>query len=154
MRLMTLPLMLFVCAACQPQARPLSDEDVASIRGAVQSFQDAALAGDFATAVESYAVDAVFMPPNAPIYEGREAELAHLETGPPVVAFSWNAIEVDGSGDLAYARGPYSVSVLIGADTVSMLGKWVGIFRRQPDGAWRMALEIWNFDDAMPPMEG
>jgi len=147
---MILPLML-VIAACQPQAAPLSDDDVASIERALQSFQDAALAGDFTTAVESYTEDAVFMPPNAPIYVGREAELDHLESGAPAVSFAWSAVEVHGVGDLAYARGPYAVSFLMGADTVSIQGKWVGIFRKQPDGAWRMSLEIWNLNDPLPP---
>ena len=62
MRRMILPLMLFVSAACRPQAGPLSDEDVASIKNAVQSFQEAALAGDFSAAVESYTEDAILMP--------------------------------------------------------------------------------------------
>ncbi len=150
MRRMTIALLPFVLAACQPQVGPLTDADVAAIERALQSFQDAALAGDFATAVESYAEDAVFLPPDAPVYEGREAEIEHLESGPPVVSFSWNAVDVDGVGDLAYARGPYSVSVLLGADTVSMQGKWLGIFRRQPDGVWRMSHEIWNLDHPMP----
>jgi ketosteroid isomerase-like protein len=146
--------MVFACAACQPQAGPLSDEDVAAINAAIRSFREAALAGDFAAAAETYTVDAVFMPPDAPIYEGREAEIDHLRSGPPVVSFSWRAVELDGIGDLAYARGPYRVAVLMGADTVSMQGKWLGIFRKQPDATWQMAVECWNLDQAMPAAEG
>jgi ketosteroid isomerase-like protein len=68
--------------------------------------------------------------------------------------FSWNADQVEGIGGLAYASGPYSVSVLMGADTVSMEGKWVGIFKEQADGMWRMTLEIWNLNEPLPPGEG
>jgi len=134
----------FAITACQTGVAPLSDEDVAAIRSLVQSFGDAALAGDFATAAESYAVDAVFMPPNAPIYEGRDAEVGHLEAAPPVLSYSSALVEVDGYGDLAYARGTYSLSLLVGADTVAMEGKWVQIFRKQPDGSWFITLDIWN----------
>jgi hypothetical protein len=42
-----------VLCACEPGVAPLSEEDVASINEAVRSFQEAALAGDFAAAVES-----------------------------------------------------------------------------------------------------
>ena len=140
--------------ACQPQLQLLSDEDVAAIRSLVQSFGEAALAADFATAAESYAVDAVFMPPNEAIYEGRAAEVAHLEATPPVLSYSSAAVDVDGSGDLAYARGAYSISLLVGADTVALEGKWVHIFKKQPDGSWLITLDIWNSNDPLPPMEG
>jgi ketosteroid isomerase-like protein len=157
MRFYRVPAIFLPCAimltACQPQPQPLSDEDVAAIRGVVQAFNEAALAGDFSTAVESYAGDAVFMPPNDPIYEGREAEVAHLEATPPVLSYSSAPVEVDGSGDLAYARGAYSLSLLVGADTVAMEGKWVHIFRKQPDGSWLITLDIWNSDHPSPSPE-
>ena len=157
MRLLRISSILLPCAitltACQPQPQPLSDEDIAAIKDVVQAFGDAALAGDFSTAVESYAVDAVFMPPNDPIYEGREAEVAHLEATPPVLSYSSAPVEVDGRGDLAYARGAYSLSLLVGADTVAMEGKWVQIFRKQPDGSWLTTLDIWNSDHPLPSPE-
>ncbi len=158
MRLRWVPSILLPFAitltACQPQPQPLSDEDVAAIRSVVQSFGEAALAGDWSTAAESYAVDAVFMPPNEAIYEGRAAEVAHLEATPPVLSYSSAAVDVDGSGDLAYARGAYSISLLVGADTVALEGKWVHIFKKQPDGSWLITLDIWNSNDPLPPMEG
>jgi ketosteroid isomerase-like protein len=158
MRLQRVPFILLPFAitltACRPQPQPLSDEDVAAIRGVVQSFGEAALAGDFSTAAESYAVDAVFMPPNGAIYEGRAAEVAHLEATPPVLSYSSAPVEVDGYGDLAYARGAYSLSLLVGADTVAMEGKWVHIFRKQPDGSWLITLDIWNSNDPLPAAEG
>jgi ketosteroid isomerase-like protein len=123
MRLRWVPSILLpfaiILTACQPQPQPLSDEDVAAIRSVVQSFGEAALAGDWSTAAESYAVDAVFMPPNEAIYEGRAAEVAHLEAAPPVLSCSSVPVDVDGYGDLAYARGNYSLSLLVGADTVA-----------------------------------
>jgi len=158
MRLHWVPFILLPFAitltACQPQPQPLSEEDVTAIRSVVQAFGEAALAGDFSTAVESYAADAVFMPPNEAIYEGRAAELAHLEAAPPVLAYSSVPVEVDGNGDLAYARGTYSISLLVGADTLSIEGKWVHIFRKQPDGSWSITLDIWNSDNPLPAPEG
>jgi ketosteroid isomerase-like protein len=153
MRRVMLPLLMFAVAACQPQAGPLSDEDVAAINAALQSFQEAALAGDVETAVLTYTEDAVFMPFDQPMYEGRAAEMDHLESGPPVVSFSWSAAAVEGVGALAYGRGPYTVSVLMGADTVSMQGKWLGVFEKQLDGTWQMAVECWNLDAPLPPTE-
>jgi ketosteroid isomerase-like protein len=41
----------------------------------------------------------------------------------------------------------------MGADTVSMQGKWLGVFEKQLDGTWQMAVECWNLDAPLPPTE-
>ena len=67
-----------------------------------------------------------------------------------MLSFTSSAVDVDGYGDLAYARGIYSLSFLAEVDTVTVDGKWVQIFRKQPDGSWLIALDIWNSDDPLP----
>lgn len=51
----------------------LSEDDVAAIRRASEAWVNAMLNGDFAAAVELFAVDGVVLPPNRPPIQGREA---------------------------------------------------------------------------------
>jgi ketosteroid isomerase-like protein len=46
---------------------------------------------------------------------------------------------VDGSGDLAYARGSYRLTLNCAAEgTVNGQGPFLSVHRRQPDGSWRI----------------
>lgn len=58
-------------------------------------------------------------------------------------------MEIDGAGDLAYARGTFSWTFRVGeGEPVSDAGKWIAIWRRQPDGSWLASHDIWNSDRA------
>ncbi len=58
-------------------------------------------------------------------------------------------IEIDGRGDLAFARGTYSWTVRIGdGEPVADHGKWLTIWREQADGTWLLSQDIWNSDQA------
>ncbi|UCF19583.1 MAG: SgcJ/EcaC family oxidoreductase [Gemmatimonadota bacterium] len=141
-------------AACQPAAGPegLSDDDVAAINGVADSFRDAVLAGDWAGAAAVFTADAVRLPPNAPLVQGREAIQAAMEAEAyTYTAFTNPTTEIVGSGDVAYARGTYSITVAVAGmpEPVSDTGKYVATFRKQADGSWLGALDIWNSD--LPP---
>jgi Domain of unknown function (DUF4440) len=50
-----------------------------------------------------------------------------------------HADRVEGSGDLAYARGTYRLSLDCGQDApVNSAGVFLSAHRRQPDGTWRI----------------
>jgi ketosteroid isomerase-like protein len=56
------------------------------------------------------------------------------------------ALEVAGTGDLAYVRGTYSLSMEVPGVTqpVRQDGKLLQIYARQQDGTWLLARDIWN----------
>jgi len=57
--------------------------------------------------------------------------------------------EVLSSGDLAVARGTYTGTSAPKASDLpanSDPSKWVGVYKRQPDGSWKCAFDIWNSD--------
>jgi len=143
-------------AACQPPAQeagPLSEEDVAAIRAAAQSYTEAMLTGDWAAAVAVFTEDAVRMPPNAPAIQGHEAIRAGFEAEPVTYTdFTNTPTEIDGRGDLAYARGPYSLTFTLEgiAEPITDRGKYVAIFRKQADGSWLAAVDTWNSDLPLP----
>ena len=55
--------------------------------------------------------------------------------------------DLDGRADLAYMRGTFAMTLEPeGAAAVSMAGKYVEVLKKQPDGAWRFAVDIFNAD--------
>jgi len=138
-------------AACD-SAKPLKDEDKAAMRASTDSFnlffrtdRDSAIAAGFTEA-------AVMLPPNVGLIEGRAAILAFFQTLPAIPDFTGQAIEIDGRGDLAYIRGIYSYTVPAAGRTPAFQdhGKFVEIRRRQADGRWLVAVDIFNSNVAPP----
>lgn len=133
----------------------LSDEGVAAINSAVESYSEAFVANDWPTFATHYAENAVAMPPSAPAMQGRGAIRELAESWPTITAFSPTVEEIDGCRDLAFLRATYSLAAMPeGApEPWEDEGKYVEIWRRQPDGSWLIAVEIWN-SDSPPPAPG
>jgi uncharacterized protein (TIGR02246 family) len=129
----------------------LSEADVAAIRAIEQEFAQASIARDFDRVLAQRTDDIVWMPPNSPALVGKDAVRQALEANPPASGFVITSEQTEGSDDLAYDRGTYVYSVVVGTDTVNEGGKYLQILRRQPDGSWRLAVEIWNANQPPPP---
>ena len=138
--------------ACQaPGQEPagLSEEDVAAIRSILPQVDRAILAGDWGAAVAVMTEDGLWLPPNGPAIQGRDAMQAYLESADPAMTehtLEWP--EVDGRGDLAYARGVYAETFTVGEapEPVEDVGKQLAVLRKQSDGSWLIAIWIWNSD--------
>jgi ketosteroid isomerase-like protein len=141
-------------AACtsQPQASStLTDQDVAALRAIAERDAPLVRAHDWAALSAEYADDAVRMPPNGPTVRGRDGVRKMLEQMPPISAFDFRLVDLQGDGRLAYMRGAWSITVTPpGAPTpVSDSGKILVVFRKEPDGTWRRVADAWNSD--VPP---
>jgi uncharacterized protein (TIGR02246 family) len=136
-------------------AAPLAAADLAAIRATDSAFVTAAAAGDAAGVASIYLPDARVLPPNAPAVQGRDA-IQKLWGGlldAYQVKFDVSADEVEGRGDLAYARGHYTLDGTPKAKGVPPLhdqGKFLEILRRQPDGTWRYAVDMYSSDLPAP----
>jgi uncharacterized protein (TIGR02246 family) len=126
----------------------LSQTDVRKIDEATQTAVKAALAKDFATWAALFLDDAVINPPNEPAVKGREAIRAWLEKFPPITEFKLNNDYVEGREDLAYVLGTYTMTIEPpGAPgPVKDSGKFVTVLRRQPDGRWLAAVDMFSSD--------
>ncbi len=142
--------------ACQPVAQELPQEDLMAIRALSDSFMEAFNAADWESLVQLYTEDAVMMPPNEPSVEGRSALLSWLGEFPAGSELSLVIVEIDGRGDLAYVRGTYSLTIPMGEmmEPIRDTGKYLDIRRRQPDGSWPIAVDIFNSDVELPEMAG
>ncbi len=146
---MALALTFSACPA--PEVGPLSEQDVEAIRSTREAYVQAFLAGDSAAEVPQYTEDAVMMPPNEPLVEGRP-DIGAWNTSFKVTEFTLTVAQVDGRGGLAYDRGTYSITFSTEGmpEPVSDTGKYLVILRQQPDGSWLWAVEIWNSDQPLP----
>lgn len=139
---------IVVATACAPAPGPLTQADRDAIQAVSDSFVTLMRAGDREALAALYTDDAVFMPPNQPAVTGREALRQWMAAFPAVTNFSLTNEAVEGRGDLAYVRGRYTMAVEgMPADT----GKFIEIRRRGADGVWRLAVDIFNSNQAPAP---
>ena len=102
-----------------------------------------------------FAEDASVLPPNAPIVAGREAirGLWSEFFSVPGSSLSWQAsdTQVSRAGDLGYTIGTYKLTQDDPAgNPATDRGKYVTIWKKQKDGQWKIALDIWNSDQPPP----
>jgi ketosteroid isomerase-like protein len=128
----------------------IADQDVAALEASLERFVSLCLDADWGTLMEMMADDVVFLPPDQPIIEGKKDVRKWFDEFPPIRAFESQLVQVDGRGDFAWVRGTFAMTVEPEAgQPESMKGKWTGSYRKQSDGSWLMASDVWNFDE--PP---
>jgi uncharacterized protein (TIGR02246 family) len=141
------------CRASAPAAaagrQALSAADVAAIRATDSAFASAGNAGDAAAVAAMYQPDAHLLPPNAAPIQGRDGIQKFWGgfLGAYRARFTVVSDEVDGRGDLAYARGHYTLDAdpeAAGAPPIHDQGKFLEVLRRQPDGSWRYAADMYS----------
>jgi uncharacterized protein (TIGR02246 family) len=116
-------------------------------------WSEAAQTRDVDRIVSYWADDATVLPPGGPPVVGKAAIRAFVAKSfeNPSFRISWktNDVVVSKSGDFAYGIGTNRVSVTAPDGTlVTVDGKAVTIWRREPDGSWKCVVDIWN--DAPP----
>ena len=156
-RLLVLPtLMLLLQGACAPAGpAPLSDADKAAIQATI----DASLKIGNTTPLDApafvkayYADDAILMPSNQPALSGAGPITEWFKALPPVSGLKFTTDEIEGFGGVAYLRGRYSFTMLPpGAAPIPDSGKYLEIWKKQADGSWRSARDIFNSDLPLPP---
>ena len=103
-------------------------------------------AGDWKLVAQSFAEDAVRIPPHEAPHRGRDQIEAWLGGIEELIAYELTRDALDGVDRIAYIRGSYAITLRpLGAPgPVSDAGDFLEIWRKEPDGAWRIAEAIWN----------
>ncbi len=147
-------LLVLAISGCAPQVDV--EAEAAAIREATDvEWLEAGQAKDLDRFVSFYTDDASLFLPNAPIVTGKEAIRSGMSQAfsTPGFAISWQTtnIEVSRAGDLAYSYGTYEETANDPeGNPVSERGKWVAIWEKQPDGSWKVVIEILNSDGPAP----
>jgi ketosteroid isomerase-like protein len=133
-------------AACSAPAS-FTDADMQANRQLVDRWTAYLNAKQWDSLAQLYTENASVMPPNMPTLRGRPAIRDFIASFPPITAFRIVDDTIDGVGGLAYARGRYWMTVAGTPDS----GKFVEVRRKQPDGSWRLEVDIFSSNVPLPP---
>ena len=133
-------------------AHELTEEDIAGINSVSSEFESFMNTGDMDGLTALYVDDAVLHPPGGMPLEGREAIKGFFEGFPPVKDVTLDNMGIEGSGDLAYVRGRYSMTIMLPDGTeVPGSGNYIEVRQRQEDGTWMYLMDMFSQD--APPEE-
>ena len=143
----------FACARPAPQAD--TQADVAAINAVREREVALASSGNTDSLLTVYANDVHWMPPNEPAAHGEEALKKSWETmfGQVTLNVRYTNSEVNVSGDWAVDRYTAVITATpkAGGNPIEEQIKGVHIMKRQPDGTWRIAQDVWNSDAPLSP---
>jgi ketosteroid isomerase-like protein len=116
----------------------------------------AATARDLDAFVAFYTDDASVLTPNAPIFTGKQPikdGLKEMLADPQFsLALTPSRVEVAKSADLAFTQGTYEMSFSdIRGNKFNDEGKYLTVWRRQPDGSWKAVEDTMNSNLPLPP---
>ncbi len=145
--------------ACPPPAQEVAEEvdavepsrgDEAALNSLIADYIVTLNSNDADGVAAVYAANAVRMAPDAPAVTGRESirQLFARSFAASKRQVQMQVIETEFSGELAYVRGTFALSVTPndGSPTTDRQGHWMRLMRREPDGAWLVAYSMFTFE--------
>ena len=125
--------------------------DEAEIRAAERALEAALEAPDPTDWVNHYTEDAVFVGPTTPAVHGREELLQMARAMTPLSSVSIEAERTEADGELAcvYGRASWVNGRRPNEGTTTAV-RFVIVWRRESDGAWRVSLELLNAGSESP----
>jgi ketosteroid isomerase-like protein len=143
-------LVLVFATSCTPSASNVGthDADIKAIRDDQSQWLKDFDSRDLNKIVSHFSDDAIVIDKGAPPVKGREEakNLYKDAVADPAssLKFSPSRIEVAKSGEIAYVLGSYTaVSTIPNTKkTTEDRGTYVSIYKKQPDGSWKDAVDI------------
>ena len=122
----------------------------AEIQSIIDQFAKAANAKDAQGIASIYADDATLLPPGQPPVKGRDAIRdfwqGFLDSGADAPALK--IVSIDASGDLAYEIGEWTaIMPKPDGSTAPTTGKYLVVYKRQPDGALKMVADMFSANE-------
>jgi ketosteroid isomerase-like protein len=106
--------------------------------------------------MQFYLDDAILLPSNAPMAIGKEAiRKASAAIDSPGFSVTWKPwkVEVAKAGDIGYVIGHFKGNILDPAGKpVPVKGKYVEIWKKQADGVWKVAVDMFSPDSVAGPV--
>jgi ketosteroid isomerase-like protein len=142
-------LMAAVClAACGGPTATAHAADEKALRDLVDRTVAAAGARDFATYAKYYAPKTTLALPGRPISQTDGPMKVELPAGYAIKMVTVKT-EISDGGDLGYALGTYEQTAPDKSGTLThSVGKWMSVFKKQPDGSWGAVADTFNVDPA------
>lgn len=127
----------------------------AAISEALTEAWNAVIAKDVDKFIAVCADEDIMFPANAPRVTGKQGVREYMSQLFATPGFSVSRqppqVEVSRAGDLGYTWDTFELTVHDAkGNPVTQLGKHVVVWKKQPDGTWKIVADIWNFDEAPP----
>ncbi len=141
--------LMLAAPGCRIKQPDLSAEQ-AAIRAQDHECLAAAEAGNIERTLSScWTDDGIVYAPNAAPVAGQAALRRMLDETTKIPGFrvTWrtDSIVVSAKGDMAYATGTNAFTMNDSTGRpVTTLGRVLGVWRKNSQGAWRIAVELWN----------
>ena len=149
-----LTLASLLALGCQQTAPDTRAEDEQAIRDAEDvQMLEAAKAKDVDRLLSFYADETLGFPPNAALVSGKEEMRAFWSELVEDPGLNWQTTKVEASrsADLAYSFGTYGMTTSRAeGELLDDYGKWVVVWKKQPDGTWAHIIDIFNSDVPLP----
>jgi ketosteroid isomerase-like protein len=152
MTLVTLALTSLVAGVslvgCAASAARSTAADEAAIADFNRRYLGAINDGDAATLASLTTENHIAISPGRPPLTGKKNNIDVMARAFERVKIdeTWTPLETVISGDLAYQRGTYTVASTPkgGGTTTHVSGNFLRIYRKQPNGEWRMTVDTFN----------
>ncbi len=143
-------------AGCAPKAAPVdTSADVAAIKAMQDRELAAVKSGNADTALAVYTSDVMMMPPGEPAIQGaaalRKWFVAFTKDFSATGKYTTNDVQVAGDIGVVHYVGELTMTPKAGGTPMTEAIKGIHIYKRQPDGTWKIAQDVWNSDAPPPP---
>ncbi len=149
-RALVVSVVAFSAFGCAPATDDTSEADRQMINEMRERETAAFSSGDLDVIMAIVTDDAVVMPPNEPRLQGHDAMREWLEGMYEQVSVQvqYTSSNLTLAGDWAFEEVAFTLTTtpVAGGEPVQETGKGFHVYARQPDGSWRIALDIWNTD--------
>lgn len=127
----------------------MSEDPESIVKRNNRRFSQSIRTRDLAALEQLYAEDTILMPPNADMVRGsrgtREYWSAAIKMGLRNATLS--TIEAQRCGDEIREIGSYRLSIIPDhRKAYEDIGKYLTVWKEQPDGTWKLQKDIWNSD--------
>ena len=158
-RLVAVTLVTFATVLGCAQPSPTPSGNTEADRQAITQVREQEIAlfsaGNIDNVLAVFTDDLVLMPPNEPVLVGKDAARSWLQEMYrqfKIEGTYTSASDLTVAGDWAFERMAFTLKLTPtgGGAAVEDVGKGFHIYRRQGDGSWKIAQDIWNSDKPVP----
>jgi len=157
--LILVALLALIHSGCTPTSDSVQDSraaDEEAIRQTDLAWSAAQQTDGLDGVMPFYVDDAILLPPNSPMAIGKEAiREASATIDAPGFSVSWKPmkVEVADSGELGYAIGNFEgTGIDPEGNPIPVKGKYVEIWKKQADGSWKVAVDMFSPDSSSGPV--